>query len=237
MIETDENKIIDILARAVVENNPFKVQLDKQVFVYYSRFSTEPTLLEDIQQQKHILIAPLDPPLGNLKIINAKKTTITLFTELHLVEVPVHFISRPDISILQLSFPKELVVDKQQRESIRVPVEPDWGLIVKAIRPSGISFIGRLHDISTGGLCFLSIGSVPSLAEKSKLEVIIQWPNRNKEVRARAIIIKNQIRDGDMYFRAKFLFDSYKDARNLEEMTVSLQRLHIKKREQLFGDL
>ena len=234
----EENKVIikGILERALVENNPFKVQLDKQVFVYYSRFSSEPSLLEDIQNEKHLLISPLDPPIGNIKIINAKKVNISLFTDLHLVEAPIHFISRPDISYLQLSFPTQLILGKQQRDSVRVPVESEWGLIVKAIRPSGISFIGRAQDISAGGLCFFSIGAVPTIAEKSRLKIIIQWPAKKREVRADAIIIKHHTQEGDVYFRAKFLFESFKDARNLEEMTVALQRLHIKKREMLFGN-
>jgi hypothetical protein len=235
MIEKNIEKIKGILEKALVENNPFRVQLDQQVFVYYSRFSTDPELLEDIQQERHLLIAPLDPPIGNIKIISAEKVLIKLFTDLHLVEVPVKFISRPDISLLQLSFPSELTVGKQQRDSVRVTIEPEWDLIVKAIRPSGISFIGRPVDISTGGACFFSIGAIPSIAEKSKLMVIIQWPSKKLEARANAILIKHQNKDGDIYFRTKFLFESYKDARNVEEITTALQRLHIKKREALFG--
>ena len=237
MVEKNREKIIEILEKAFDENKPLQVQLDKQIFTYYSRFSSDSNLLEDIQEEKHLLIAPLDPPIGNIKIITCYKVNLKIFTDSYLIESPVYFLSRPDIRVLQLSFPKELILGKQQRDAVRIDIAPEWGLIVKIIRPSGLSFLGQPVDLSIGGLSFFSLGAIPAIADKSRVKIIIQWPNKKKVARVEAIIIKHQTKDGNAHFRSRFLFESYKDVRDVEEITTALQRLHIKKRELLFGRL
>ncbi|MBF0444420.1 MAG: PilZ domain-containing protein [Magnetococcales bacterium] len=239
-METNEilknpSAIKKILGQALVENNPLQLRIDNQVFVYYSKFDSEPGLAEDIQAGKHLLIAPLDPPVGNIKVLKSKELHLELFTKSHLVSTKVKFLSRPDQDTIELSFPEEIAHGSQKRESVRVQIDPDWQLIVKAIRPSGLSFLGRPVDISMGGVCFFSLGAVPSISENTKLQVAVQWPNRNKKFLAKAILIKNFRKEGDVYFRTKFLLETYKDARAVEEMVTALQILEIKKREEKFG--
>jgi hypothetical protein len=224
-----------ILGQALVENNPLQVRIDNQVFVYYSRFDSEPGLAEDILIGRRLLIAPLDPPVGNIKVLSSNEVYLELFTKSHLVEAKVNFLSRPDPDTIELSFPEEITHGKQKRESVRVPIDPEWQLLVKAIRPSGISFMGRPVDLSMGGTCFFSLGAIPAISENTKLQIAVQWSNRGLQFLAQAILINHFRKEGDVYFRAKFLFDSYKDARSVEEMVTALQRLEIKMRDEKFG--
>jgi hypothetical protein len=232
---SDPEIIRETLGLALLEDNPFQLQLDQQVFVYYTRFSYDPGLAEDIEQGERLLIAPLDPPIGNMKIRSSKKVILELFTEFHLVEAHVEFLSRPNPSAIELSFPQELLLDKQKRDSIRVSIDPLWGLEVQAIRPSGISIAGRPIDLSTGGLCFLSETSIPIMSKKFRLKIVILWPSRNVTVQAQALLIKHHDKEGETYFRAKFLFETYDEARAMEELASALQIRMIKQREELFG--
>ncbi|MBF0456139.1 MAG: PilZ domain-containing protein [Magnetococcales bacterium] len=228
-------EIREILSQAVLENNPFQLQIDEQIFIYYTHFDPDLNLEEDIQEGNRILIAPLDPPIGNLKLINSKKVTLELFTALHLLEFEVTFLARLEYGTLALSFPDKVVLGKQKRESVRIPIDPKWGLIVHAVRPSGLTFVGRPVDINIGGTCFFCVGNPPPLNEKSRLKIIIKWPARQIEVEANAIVIKHHDKEGEIFFRTKFLFETYKDARAMEEITTDLQRREIKRREEIFG--
>ncbi len=230
-----EEEIKKILAQALVENNPFQVRLDDQMFLYYSRFDSAPGLAEDIQDGRRLLIAPLDPPVGNIKMLSSQEVRLEMFTKMLLVEAPVKFLSRPDPDTIELSFPETIIKGRQKRESVRVPIDTDLGLLVKAVRSSGISFMGRPVDMSMGGICFYSLGAIPSIAENSRLQIAVLWPNRGMEFLAKGVMIKHFRKEGDVYFRTKFLFDSYKDARAVEEMVTALQRLELKKREEMFG--
>ncbi|MBF0359227.1 MAG: hypothetical protein HQL70_11545, partial [Magnetococcales bacterium] len=175
----DPGEIQQVLSQALTEDHPFKLRIDKQVFTYYTRFTYSPELAEDIENGIHLLIAPLDPPIGNIKIIKSKKVTLELFTEFHLVTAICHFVSRPNPESFELSFPKELILGKQKRDSVRVKIDPAWELAVKAIRPSGIPFTGIPTDISTGGICFFSEASIPIMTKQLRLQIIVQWPARN----------------------------------------------------------
>lgn len=231
----DPEVIKETLGQALLENNPFQAQIDEQIFIYYTHFDSEPELADDIKEGRRLLIAPLDPPIGNLKLLKCKAVILELFTELHLLEFSVQFISRLEYGIIELSFPQKIILGKQKRESVRVPIDPKWGLTVEAVRPSGLSFTGRPINLNIGGICFFSTGKTPIIAEQSRLKIIITWPAKNMEVHANAILIKHHNKDGELYFRAKFLFETYKDARAMEEMTTTLQRREIKKREEVFG--
>ncbi|MBF0379659.1 MAG: hypothetical protein HQL69_01495 [Magnetococcales bacterium] len=235
IVVTDPEEIIKIFTQALLEDNPFQLQIGKQVFVYYSRFTIDPQLAEYIENGERLLIAPLDPPIGNIKIIKSKFVTLELFTEFHLVNTKLQFLSRPNPESIELSFPTKLQLGKQKRDSIRVAIDPIWGLEVKAVRPSGITFNGRPTDLSTGGICFSTEAAIPILTKQFRLLLIITWPSRNVEVQAKAILIKFHDKDGDIYFRAKFLFENYDEARAMEELASALQLREIKKREDLFG--
>jgi hypothetical protein len=232
---TDPEEIIKIFSQALLEDNPFQLQIGTQVFVYYTRFTKDSYLAEDIADGVRLLIAPLDPPIGNIKIINSKFVTLELFTEFYLVNAKLQFLSRPNPESIELSFPTQLLIGKQKRDSIRVSIDPVWGLEVKAVRPSGISFTGIPTDLSTGGVCFSTETSIPIMAKQFRLLIIIMWPSRNVEVQAKAIMIKYHDKEGDIFFRAKFLFENYDEARAMEELASALQIREIKKREDLFG--
>ncbi|MBF0445049.1 MAG: hypothetical protein HQL68_05625 [Magnetococcales bacterium] len=232
---TDPEEIKKIFVQALLEDNPFQLQIGTQVFVYYTRFVHDPYLAEYIENGVRLLIAPLDPPIGNIKIIKSKFVTLELFTEFYLVNAKLHFLSRPNPESIELSFPTKLNIGKQKRDSIRVVIDPIWGLEVKAIRPSGISFSGIPTDLSTGGICFSTETSIPIMTKQFRLLLIIIWPSRGVEVQAKAILIKYHDKEGDIFFRAKFLFESYDEARAMEELATALQIREIKKREDLFG--
>ncbi|MBF0193894.1 MAG: hypothetical protein HQL71_05015 [Magnetococcales bacterium] len=234
-IVSDPEEIRNIFTQALLEDNPFQLQIGEQVFVYYTRFTNDSYLAEDIADGVRLLVAPLDPPIGNIKIVNSKYVTLELFTEFHLVNAKIKFLSRPNPESIELSFPDKLLIGNQKRDSIRVAIDPVWGLQVKAIRPSGISFTGIPTDLSTGGICFTTEASFPVLSKQFRLLIIIMWPSRNVEVQAKAILIKYHDKEGDIFFRAKFLFESYDEARAMEELATALQVREIKKREDLFG--
>jgi hypothetical protein len=232
---TDPEEIINVFTQALLEDNPFQLQIGTQVFVYYTRFTQDPWLAEDIADGVRLLIAPLDPPIGNIKIMSSKFVTLELFTEFHIVNAKLQFISRPNPESIELSFPTELILGKQKRDSIRVTIDPIWGLEIKAIRPSGISFTGIPTDLSTGGVCFSTDTSIPIMTKQFRMQLVIMWPSRGVEVQANAIMIKYHDKEGDIFFRAKFLFESYDEARAMEELASALQIREIKKREELFG--
>ncbi len=65
MIETKHIMISGILEEMISENHPFKIRLNDQEFSYYTRFYNYPTMMKDIHDGKHLLIDPIDPPIGN----------------------------------------------------------------------------------------------------------------------------------------------------------------------------
>ncbi len=236
IIIKDRREIVKVITAALVEDNPVQVQFGKEASSYYSRFRVGADRFEEVENGEHLDIAPLDPPAGNIRIRSTPKINLSFFTTSYSVSAQLDFLETTNRRSMRLSFPETLTLTGQKRESVRVDVDPKWDLVVKALRPSGMSFVTKAQDLSFGGICFYSVGAIPMLAEKAKIRLILQWPSEKLKAEAGAIMVKQFTKEGDAFFRARFMFDSHKKARGVEEVVAALQRKHLSRRRKLFEE-
>ncbi|MBF0625494.1 MAG: hypothetical protein HQL82_11890 [Magnetococcales bacterium] len=236
IIVRERREIVKIIVAALVEDHPVQVYFGKKSTCHYSRFQVGVDQFEDIQAGEYLDIAPLDPPTGNIRIRGNPDVTLCFFTSSFSVDAQVRFRETTARRSLRLSFPEALNLTDQKRSAVRVAVEPKWDLIVKVIRPSGLSFVAKAQDLSAGGICFQSLGAVPSLFEKARIRLILHWPSANMKADANAVMVKQFTQEGNTCFRARFLFDAQKTAGQVEEIVAALQRRHLQHRRDLFGE-
>ena len=235
MIETKHIMISGILEEMISENHPFKIRLNDQEFSYYTRFYNYPTMMKDIHDGKHLLIDPIDPPIGNIKIIQSNKVTLESFTSSYLVKASVQFLSRQERNVIKLSYPKALDIEKQKRTDIRVPIDPSWGVIVKVIYPAGMSFLGPVINLSKNGICFVCQTPIANIDKLPSMKLIVIWEDKKMKAQGDAEILSYHIQEGGVYYYARFWFESSADVRSVQKMLSSLQKNYQAKRAALFG--
>ena len=239
-VETLE-EISKLLIMILEEKFPVRVFLGNSSFPYYSHFEWE--LLEDdsgkivdskahLEQGAFLLLAALDPPIGNLKIRTASEINIEFFTKRHLLNCSVSLKKITGSKKLSLSFPQKLAQKPQRRSSFRAPIARSMDIIVSVTRPSGIAFGVKLSDLSVGGTSFYPTGATPRIADHSRVELDIRYPEG--QINVDAIILGSFSKDGEQFFRSQFLVADHKTASDLGELVNYLQRESVQKRVQTF---
>ena len=234
-------EIAQLLIVTLEEKLPVQVFLDNSSFPYYSLFEWE--LVENgngmvmdskehLERGLYLLLAALDPPIGNLKIRSATEINIEFFTKTHLLNSEVALEKITGARKICLTFPKQLKQKPQRRASFRAPVDRSMEIAVSVTRPSGISFNVKLADLSVGGTSFYPMGATPRLADHSRVEMDISYPEGSVSVDA--MILGSFARAGEQFFRAQFLVGNHKTASALGELVSYLQRENTHKRAQTF---
>ena len=234
-------EIAALLIAVLEERLPVRVFLGNSSFPYYSHFEWE--LVEDsqgkvidskvhLEQGRYLLLAALDPPIGNLKIRTATKISVEFFTKFHLLDCIVRLEQITGTRKLRLSFPEKLQQKQQKRSSFRAPIDKDMRLIASITRPSGVVFKALFCDFGIGGAAFYPTGATPRIAEHSRVEMHITYPEG--AVKVDAIIRGTFAKDGEQVFRAQFLVANHKTAGDLGELASYVQRENVQKRNNTF---
>lgn len=233
----DKEQILEVLTAVLTENLPVHVQINEAPFVYYSHFDWE---LEEnankeivdsklyLEEARYLLLAALDPPIGNIKIRNSEKVTLQFFTQRLLFDCRTSFQQMTAGKKICLAFPGSIAQKPQKRSAFRAPVDRNWDITAEVTRPSGISFNAKLNDISTGGTAFYSMGATPRIAEDSKVNMLFTYPEGHLETQA--VVLGSFVKEGEQYFRTQFLVANYETARKIEALVTFVQRENIQKR-------
>ncbi|OSM05237.1 hypothetical protein [Magnetofaba australis] len=233
----DVEKIISIIIKAIEDNLPVQLTIGEQdPFTYYTYFEREHENTIYLKEARYVLIAALDPPIGNIKIRNAVYVDAQMFTDTTLVRARLRFQKVRESKIIQLSFPAKLEQEPQKRAVIRAKIDPKWALNLEIIRPSGVKFDAKAYDIGTGGLAFYPVKKdLPRITDGSRSEVVIHWPE-GKPIRIDAMLIGEFSKEGYTGYRCRFMIGNYELAKQIEEMVAWVQRQTLKKRTRLFKD-
>ncbi|MEO5365437.1 MAG: hypothetical protein H7831_03620 [Magnetococcus sp. WYHC-3] len=231
----DPDAIKVLLRKAVGENNPVHLQLSgKDDVQYFSFFETEWESLEYLDLGQYLLIGPLDPPAGNLKIRSASSIKLLIFTETAILETNLTLIEVIKGRVIKLSFPTLLRQARQKRSTVRVKLEKTWDVNVEVRRPSGVRFKARPYDLSSGGVAWINLSEVPLIADGSKVLLTFFGKTLGAEVSVEGVILGRFFKEEQDGSRARFLVANSNQALKIGEMVALLQREQLKKRVQLF---
>ena len=234
-------EIAELLITVLEERLPVRVFLGNSSFPYYTHFEWE--LLEDmegkivdskayLEEGRYLLLAALDPPIGNLKIRTATKISVEFFTKFHLLDCLVRLKKITGARKLQMSFPEKIRQKPQKRSSFRSPVDYRMNIGASITRPSGVVFKAQFSDFGVGGAAFYPSGVTPRIADHSRVQMHISYPEG--EVSVDAIIRGSFAKDGEQFFRAQFLVANHKTAREIGELASYVQRGNLQKRVETF---
>ncbi|MEO5340678.1 MAG: PilZ domain-containing protein [Magnetococcus sp. MYC-9] len=221
---------------------PVRVLLGNTSFWYYSHFEWE--LVENeagevlesrayLEEGRYLLLAPLDPPIGNLKIRNAKEVCLELASQYHLLECVTTLEQITPLRKIRLAFPKSIRQKPQQRLAVRVPVLRGMPIVATIIRPSGIVFEAQFRDLSSGGAAFCATGAIPKIADHSRITMSITFPDGKVEVDA--VIAGSFPKDGEHIFRAQFLVADHQTSRTINSLVSYVERENIQRRKKVLA--
>ena len=233
-------EMVPLLSTVLQDKLPVQVFLSNAPSAFYSHFEWE--LLEDelgqVQQSKayldqgqYLLLASLDPPIGNLKMRNATEIRLEFASKYHLLECTTTLDTITPARKICLAFPKSLRQKPQQRLAVRVPVERNMNIVISVVRPSGIVFEAKFVDISSGGAAFFATGAIPMIADHTRVDMTVTYPEG--KVRVESVILGAFSKQGEQIFRAQFLVDSQKAASDINALVGYVQRENIQRRKKL----
>lgn len=239
---TSLDEMIPLLRVVLEAKFPVRIFLSNATAFFYTHFEWEfmenaagvVTQSKDYLEDGHyLLLAPLDPPIGNIKIRNATEIRAEMASQHHLLEcVTTLQTTTPDRKIC-LAFPRVIRLKPQKRASVRVPVDRKMNVTASVVRPSGIIFAASFVDISATGAAFAPTGATPRIADNSRVEILIDYPMG--KVSVDAIVLGSLMKDGETVFRAQFLISSHKIASGVNECVSYVQRELLQRRAHLMG--
>ncbi|MBF0158905.1 MAG: PilZ domain-containing protein [Magnetococcales bacterium] len=237
---TDADRIYAILLQLMEGQLPIQVFLGDGLIQYYTCMAA-PVQAEGghyLQQRKHLLVAPLEPPKGNEKLVTVDRIRLRFFIERTMMEAQVTFLGLSEDKKLQLSYPQQLIVASQQRAGVRVQVDIEWmpqlQLTVKyADIPAAVKC--RLFNVSAGGLAFQPYLALKApLQPDTKIAVNVTYELAPKGMVIQGIVIDSfPMDEGERCYRVRFMIDSYDMSRKVEELVAWLQRHNLRKRSHL----
>ncbi|MBF0270584.1 MAG: PilZ domain-containing protein [Magnetococcales bacterium] len=176
--------VMDILHRAVRESVLLEVRIDGEEKLYGARLLTLSEDVESLKKQaadlllsryaaqvqsapgesasspdqdeRWILITPLEPPEGNMRIRKSAKVVIGFCLGLELFRTVVTFrkVQRVETGqAIELSWPPAFQ-SSPKRQQHRVDIPKDMNLEVQVQKRGAEAFTARIVDISPGGLSF-----------------------------------------------------------------------------------
>lgn len=229
----DVQQIQQIIEIAVTNGSAINVQIPGEKILFTTFFAS--TTAADFKTKEGdlcLLVSPLDPPMGNIKIRGAAYLNISFFTDTYIAEAKVNYIKFLEDRSIQLSFPKEVIRGAQKRSSARVKMDPKLNISTHIKRPAGFMIPVKIYDISTGGVAFYSEETIPPMLENTRVIFIISRPaQRDIEVIANVLGVMNK--DGKTCYRTTFIHkgDSQKEVDKLIQLLIDKSR---EKRQKLF---
>lgn len=234
-------KMAEVLVHVLEEKLPVRVFFGHAQFAYYSHLEWE--LVENevgliinskmhLEQGKHLLLAPLDPPIGNLKIRSESDIRVEFFTTKYLIDCVTNLKQITGNRKIRLDFPEKMLKQRQKRTSFRAPVNRSSDVILSVVRPSGIAFEAKLSDLSVGGAAFYPTGATPKIFDGARVIINVTYPEGKLAIDT--IILGSVTREKEQSFRAQFLVADHKTATNLEALVTYVQRQNLQTRKKTF---
>lgn len=229
----DTLQIQQLIETAVVHGSAIVVRIPGEKIRFTTYFST--TNANDFKTtdgQWCLLVAPLDPPLGNIKMRGAPYLTISFFTDLFVVESRVNYLKNLEDRSIQLSFPTAMFRSPQKRSSARIVVDPKMNIQAKIRRPAGLTFAVKIYDICVGGVAFYSDDTIPPMLENTRLVFTISRPAQ-RDIEITAVILGVFNKDEKTCYRAIFGHKE-ESLKEVEKLVQSLVNKNQAKRQKLF---
>ncbi len=183
-----------------------------------------------LEEGQYLLMAPLDPAKGNLKIRSASEINLEFVSGRQLYSCATTLQKIASGRQILLNFPTNLHLKPQKRTAFRAPVDRNMDIAVTIIRPSGISFAAKFADVSSSGAAFYSTGAIPRLADSSKIEIGVNYPGGR--CRLDAMIMGTLTKDGEALFRSQFLIADDKMAKSVTELVSFIQLGNLQRRKE-----
>ncbi|MBF0611136.1 MAG: PilZ domain-containing protein [Magnetococcales bacterium] len=200
----DIGQIKEIIELAVTNQATINVKIPGEKTPFATHFATNVAAdFKTREGQLCLLVAPLDPPIGNLRMRSASFLYISFFTEYFTAEAKVHFLKNLEDRSIQLSFPTEIERGVQKRSSSRVRVDPKLNITCTIKRPAGFTYVVKLFDISSGGVAFYPEETIPPMTDNTKLILTISRPAQ-KDIELPCTTLGVMKRDDKTCFRAVF---------------------------------
>lgn len=230
----DEHRVIKLVELALLNENPVQLQIPGENTMFFSRFSTDDKEdLELFAKGSCLILKPLDPPMGNIKIRFSPSVRLNFFTDLYIVEALVKFEKIREDRTIQLTFPRRLIQGPQKRSHERIKLDPKMEFILEIIRPSGLSFRATVLDLSVGGLCFCADDKVAKLEEGLKISLILEC-RLHPVVTVPGLMLGKFSRDRDTCYRVKFLIKTRETMQQLQTLMLAISRDRADRRDRLF---
>ncbi|MBF0194852.1 MAG: PilZ domain-containing protein [Magnetococcales bacterium] len=235
---SEQKNLTQLLTLMTMEGDfPINVRIGNQIFDYHSFLKLDMISGDVGVTNLYLIIDALDPAIGNIRIRKSDSVMIRMCTKRHNLEFRVNYLELVKRNVLKLSFPEQIIIRTEKRESIRVSVDKSWGFTGSITRKAGITFPVKLINISSGGLFFQPVGELPSIMDGGEIECHFKWKSQNIRCDTQATIIERTSIDEVVYYRCRFIFEQYDSAmRDLEALVATAQLLQIQRRRELFKD-
>lgn len=235
-ILTEREEVRRIIEEAALRGSALHVEIKGEPRLYHSAFETrDEEQLREIRQGRAILMAPLDPPLGNMKIRFAPEVVLRFALYDYAVEMDVPMEGILANRTLRLGFPRSLRLAPQQRHNPRVPVVPELPVEMVIWSEDGQAVPGRVHDVSRGGVAFSALEGAGAfqVGEKLRLTMLVQSVTI---LELHAEVLGTKTVDGKDSFRAMFHYHSGRERSIQEHLICRMEQEMKRRREVLFGE-
>ncbi|MEO5377534.1 MAG: PilZ domain-containing protein [Magnetococcus sp. DMHC-6] len=232
----DRYAILDLILKTAISQNAIRVQIGDDVNSYLTHFAgtREGEDLSYLDVTRYLLLEPLSPPVGNIRIREGKLIRLNFFTELFFAECYVDFIATYANRCIQTTFPIQLLQGPQKRASVRVKVTTPELLLTEVTRPSGLGFDVNIVDIGTGGICFLGKEIHGEIPVGSTISITLN-PNKGAILYLKAIVLPAVGTVGKGVQRAKFIELDPHTQYHLARLVVRIHKTNLRNRHRIFG--
>ncbi|MEO5340677.1 MAG: hypothetical protein H7837_09205 [Magnetococcus sp. MYC-9] len=184
-----------------------------------------------LEEARCLLLAPMEPPIGNLKIRSAGEIRLEFASRTHLLVCVTTLLQITPARRICLAFPKSLQQKPERRAVVRILVDRTLNVVLTVVRPSGIAFEAKFRTISAKGAAFYGTGAIPKIADGSELEMTIAYPEGTVEVEA--VVLGSYSKDGEQLFRIQFSVPDQQVARAIGALASFVQRSNLQRRTSL----
>lgn len=233
---TDREEIRQVMAEGALHGTAITVQLKGDEQIYHSAFETrDEEELQLVRRGQGLLIAPLDPPVGNIKMRFSPQVTLRFALHDHAVEVESQLERLLEQRVVRMRFPHQATLSAQQRNNDRIPVLPDHPVEMDVSAESGPTLEARIYDISRGGLAFYAVEQGAPLLPLGKVRITL-WLAPFPEVALQAELLGTKQVGNRLCYRAIFRFRTSRERTTQAFMVAHLDKSLKQRRQELFGN-
>lgn len=190
---------------------------------------------EYLKEQKHIIITPLEPSIGNFMICMVNRVLLRILSNRCAFELACRFKKKTRVRgmpVLQCSFPIAVRKVKDARP-YRVKIPQEMELLIQVERQGKRKgFASCLIDISAEGLLMINPqGKNCDIKEEENINLELYWPKGQSIMLHARIVHISQLHDkqGIQYcLGSQFDLSTRALAREVEQLVASVQRIRLR---------